>query len=90
MKIVKKRNVEIMIMLRPYVSESGPNPSGPTTYPTKYIDIGRISAYDDSIRKWSAMKGIAFEGRDEPKVLLTTITIPIRINLIFFAYLNVS
>jgi hypothetical protein len=43
-KTVKAKNVEIMIICRPYASDSGPNSKGPTTYPTRYIDMGSISA----------------------------------------------
>jgi hypothetical protein len=41
-KMVKKRNDPIMIDLLPYDSESGPKSKGPSTYPKRYIDIGRI------------------------------------------------
>ena len=40
--------------------------------------MGRIWAVDEVILKCALMNGIAFEGSDEPIVLLTTTSIPIR------------
>ena len=77
-KTVKAKNVEIMITCRPYASERGPNSKGPTTYPTRYIEMGRISAVDEVMWKCALMKGMALEGSEEPIVLLTTTSIPIK------------
>jgi hypothetical protein len=35
-------NVGIMITLRPYVSDNGPKITGPTMYPMRYMDMGKI------------------------------------------------
>jgi hypothetical protein len=35
-----------MTHLRPYVSLSGPNTSGPTTYPIRYVDMGKGSCWE--------------------------------------------
>jgi hypothetical protein len=52
-------------------------------YPTRYIDMGRISAVDEVMLKWALMNGSAFEGREEPSVLFTTTKIPIALIMIF-------
>lgn len=65
-----------MTGLRPYVSDKGPNSSGPTTYPTRYIEIGKILTYEDVMPNVSSMYGIAFEGKEEPIVLFMTTSIP--------------
>jgi hypothetical protein len=87
-KIVKNTNVDIMMICLPKDSDSGPKPNGPTMYPTKYMEIGRTSAYEDVIPKCLAMIGMAFEGREEPIVLLITTTIPIRTMPTFLPYEN--
>lgn len=76
-KIVKSANVPTMMGLRPKVSERGPNSSGPTTYPTRYIEIGKILTYEDVMSNFSLIYGIALDGREDPMVLLITTTIPI-------------
>lgn len=43
-KMVKKKNVDIMIYFLPKCSDMGPKSNGPSTYPTRYIEIGRMEA----------------------------------------------
>jgi hypothetical protein len=43
----------------------------------RYIDMGRILEASEVMWKCAAINGMAFEGREEPMVLLTTTTIPI-------------
>lgn len=84
--IENSMNVEIMILCLPYVSDKGPKRRGPSTYPTKYMEMGRISAAEFVIWKYLLMSGMAFEGREEPIVLFTTMTIPTKTIKIFFLY----
>lgn len=75
-KIVNKRNVEVMIGFRPYVSDNGPKRRGPRTYPTRYIDSGKIWAVEEVILNSLLMKGMALDGNPEPRVLFRTTIMP--------------
>lgn len=83
-KIVKNTKVDVMITFLPYVSDNGPNNKGPRIYPTRYMEMGRTSADELVMWKCELMIGIAFEGSEEPIVLLTTTTMPMRTIQDFF------
>ena len=78
--IVDKVNNEKVLMViqrRPYSSLSGANTMGPKTYPTRYIDMGRILTFLSVMLNVSAMKEISLLGSDEPRVLLMVTRMPI-------------
>ena len=53
-------------------------------YPTRYIDNGNICVVEAVILNSLLIKGMAFAGREEPRVLLTTTIMPITTMDTFF------
>lgn len=51
----KTTKVYNMIGLLPYVSLRGPKKTGPSTYPTRYKEIGRASCCSSVMWKYRAM-----------------------------------
>lgn len=62
---VKIMNVKIKIIFLLYVSGNGLNSNGPSTYPTRYIESGRIRAVGQTISNSLLIYGITLEGRTE-------------------------
>lgn len=84
--MINMTNVDVIIYFLPNASERGPQSNGPTTYPIKYVEIGRISAADEVTLKYVAIYGSALAGRLDPRVLLMTTTAPMRIIDTFLAF----
>lgn len=54
-KSVKTTKVDKIMSLLPYVSLRGPKTKGPSTYPTRYREIGRTSCCSSVTWKYGAM-----------------------------------
>lgn len=72
MPILKTAKAYIIMIFRPQFSESGPKTSGPTTYPTRYIDVGRISRGLFVISQSFAIYVEALDASPEPIVEFKT------------------
>ena len=77
-KTVKNTKVDIIMAFLPYVSDNGPHNNGPRMNPTRYIEMGRISAVELVMWKYELIIGMAFEGSEEPIVLFMTTFMQIR------------
>jgi hypothetical protein len=69
--------VEIITILRPYVSLRGEKASGPRTYPTRYIDVGKTSCAWLVMPNRSDVCEVAPAAIEDPIVLFKTSTIPV-------------
>lgn len=72
-KMVKIAKEITIVPFLPYDSDNGPQAIGPNTYPTRNIDVGRISRYSEVVPKCADIGAVAPDARDDDIVLFMTL-----------------
>ena len=76
---VKTTNAVIIVHLRPYCSLIGLQMQGPITYPTRYIEVGKISCASFVLLKCFDMGAVAPAAKEE--FIVEFITVDLKFNI---------